>query len=128
MAFMLLLMRVEIDMKLRKLLTSLPLIALTILPAVATAGDRNGRNYRYERDQYQRDRYGYYGDQNRYNSSRTMRGHRPFDNNGDGVVTRREWPGNGNSFRRLDRDHDGVLSERDRRLQRRDSRYYDWRR
>ena len=118
-------------MKLRKLLTSLPLLALTILPTMASAGDWNGRNYRNERDRYERDRYdrnrdGYYGDQYRYNSPGTYR--RPMAGNRDGVVTRREWRGNNNSFRRLDRNHDGVLSEADRRQQQRDNRYYDWRR
>ena len=47
---------------------------------------------------------------------RTTRGHQPHDLNGDGVVTRKEWPGNDESFAELDRDGNGVLNDRDRPL------------
>jgi hypothetical protein len=45
---------------------------------------------------------------------RTTEGHRPQDLNGDGVISRKEWPGDDQSFRELDRDGDGMLSSRDR--------------
>ena len=48
--------------------------------------------------------------------ARRTEGHRPQDQNGDGLITRNEWPGNDESFRRLDRDRDGVLTDRDRKL------------
>jgi hypothetical protein len=45
---------------------------------------------------------------------RATEGHRPQDLNGDGVITRNEWPGNDVSFRELDRDGDGALTRKDR--------------
>jgi hypothetical protein len=48
--------------------------------------------------------------------ARRTEGHRPHDMNGDGRITRNEWPGNDVSFRRLDRNGDGVISEYDRSL------------
>jgi hypothetical protein len=45
---------------------------------------------------------------------RSTEGHRPQDLNGDGVISRNEWPGNDVSFRELDTDRDGVLTKRDR--------------
>jgi hypothetical protein len=48
---------------------------------------------------------------------RETQGHQPHDRNGDGVVSRDEWPGTAESFRRLDRDKDGLLTGRDRRLE-----------
>jgi EF hand len=45
---------------------------------------------------------------------RSTEGHRPQDLNGDGVITRNEWPGNDVSFRELDSDGDGALTKRDR--------------
>lgn len=116
-------------MKMRKLLACLPLLAFLTLPAMAD-NDHGRKRYKDRgrdavewRNRTERDRYGHYADA--YSWPRETRGHRPHDNNGDGVVSRREWPGNSQSFRNLDRNRDGVLSERDRRLQRRDNRYYD---
>jgi len=40
---------------------------------------------------------------------------RAYDRNGDGVITRDEFPGDAAAFDRLDRNHDGVLTEADRR-------------
>jgi hypothetical protein len=51
-------------------------------------------------------------------------GHFPHDANGDVIVSRSEWPGNDDTFRRLDRNGDGVLSEADRKL-RADKRYHE---
>src|SRR5688572_24440168 len=48
--------------------------------------------------------------------ARRTEGHRPHDMNGDGKITRNEWPGNDESFHRLDRDRDGVISQYDRSL------------
>ena len=48
------------------------------------------------------------------NWKRATEGHRPQDLNGDGVITRNEWPGNDVSFRELDRDGDGALTNKDR--------------
>src|SRR5215207_1278766 len=45
---------------------------------------------------------------------RATEGHRPQDLNGDGVITRNEWPGNDVSFQELDRDKDGALTSKDR--------------
>jgi hypothetical protein len=45
---------------------------------------------------------------------RSTEGHRPQDLNGDGVITRNEWPGNDESFRQVDTDGDGVLTKKDR--------------
>lgn len=38
---------------------------------------------------------------------------RGYDRNGDGVISRNEFPGNDNAFNRLDRNGDGVLSQAD---------------
>lgn len=129
---MLLPLTVENDMKLRKLLTCLPLLALMAVPPAADAKNGNGKKNKHKakdavewRSRTERERYGNYADP--YSWPRETRGHRPHDNNGDGVVTRNEWPGNRNSFRQLDRNGDGVLSEADRSLQRRDSRYHRYR-
>ena len=51
-----------------------------------------------------------------YGMPRRTEGHRPHDLNGDGRVTRNEWPGNDASFKKLDRDGDGVISRYDREL------------
>lgn len=116
----------------RKMLACLPLLAFLAVPTMAEE-DRDSKRYKNRerdaverRDRTERDRY---GDNDSLDSlPRETRGHQPHDSNGDGVVSRREWPGNSQSFRNLDRNGDGVLSERDRRLQRRDSRYYKWQR
>ena len=121
-------------MKLRKLLTCLPLLAMMAMPVAADAKDNHGKKHKNKakdavewRSRTERERYGYRADP--YAWPRETRGHRPHDNNGDGVVTRNEWPGNLNSFRQLDRNRDGVLSDADRSLQRRHSRVHDnyWR-
>ena len=82
--------------------------------------DRNSRLY--DRDRYYRDR-DYVG----YGSSDRIR-HRGMDRNHDGVITRREWRGNDNSFDRHDRNGDGRLSGREvrpgSRGRGRNSRYY----
>jgi hypothetical protein len=48
--------------------------------------------------------------------ARRTEGHRPHDLDGDGLITRKEWPGNDDSFRRLDRNGDGIISEYDRAM------------
>ena len=116
-------------MKLRKLLTCLPLLGMMAFPAAADDDDDRRKKHRRAgkdavewRDRSERQRYGYRADP--YSWPRETRRHRPHDNNGDGVVSRNEWPGNLNSFRSLDRNGDGVLSEADRRWQRNDSRVH----
>lgn len=47
---------------------------------------------------------------------RDTRGHVPHDANGDGVVSRHEWPGNDQSWRNQDRNGDGVIDDLDRRM------------
>jgi len=47
---------------------------------------------------------------------RSTQGHRGQDLNGDGVISRDEWPGNDQSFRQEDRNGDGVISDADRKL------------
>jgi hypothetical protein len=69
-----------------------------------TDRERNRReDYRYE-------------DEDLAGWARRTEGHRPHDRNGDGLITRNEWPGNDVSFRRLDRNGDGVISKYDRSL------------
>ena len=118
-------------MRFRKLLTCLPLLALLAVPP-ADAKNGNGKKHKYKakdavewRNRTDRERYGYRSDP--YAWPRATRGHRPHDNNGDGIVTRNEWPGNDNSYRQLDRNRDGILSDADRRWQRNGSRVYNWR-
>ncbi len=53
---------------------------------------------------------------------RQTEGHRPHDMNGDGVISRQEWPGNDQSFKQLDRDNNGVLDDRDREAVRKSKR------
>jgi hypothetical protein len=48
---------------------------------------------------------------------RRTQGHKPHDANGDGVIDRKEWPGDDKSFEKLDRDRDGKISENDRSLE-----------
>jgi hypothetical protein len=119
----------EEAMSLRKLLTCAPLAALLVLPPIADAKERNGKKHKTKakdavewRSRTERDRYKHEADP--YPWPRETRGHRPHDNSGDGVVTRDEWPGNDNSFRKLDRNGDGKLSDEDRKLQRKDSRFH----
>ena len=65
----------------------------------------------HDRDSYdRRGESGRYG----YESHRGNNRHNGMDRNRDGVVTRREWRGNDNSFYRLDRNDDGVISGSDR--------------
>ena len=116
-------------MRLRKLLTCLPLLAMMAVLPAADAKDGNGKKDKNKakdavewRSRTERERYGYRADP--YPWPRETRGHRPHDNNGDGVVSRQEWPGNAKSFRQLDRNGDGVLSDADRRLQPKDSRVH----
>lgn len=47
---------------------------------------------------------------------RETRGHIPHDTNGDGVVSRHEWPGNDQSWRNQDRNGDGVINDIDRQI------------
>ena len=70
----------------------------------ADTGDMKRRTERNQVDDYD------------YGIPRRTEGHRPHDRNGDGLVTRNEWPGNDASFRQLDRDGDGVISRYDRGL------------
>ena len=49
---------------------------------------------------------------------RRTEGHRPQDLNGDGRITRKEWPGNDTSFKELDRNGDGVITDYDRNYNR----------
>lgn len=89
--------------------------------------DRYVRNRDWDRDRdwerYGRDRY-YDGD----GWARRTEGHRPHDLNGDGLITRNEWPGNNNSFRQLDRNGDGVISRYDRALRSNSDNIHRWRR
>jgi hypothetical protein len=55
---------------------------------------------------------------NEYPAARRTEGHRPQDLNGDGRITRNEWPGNDASFRRLDRNADGAITDYDRNYSR----------
>jgi hypothetical protein len=64
-----------------------------------TYGNRDYRYYDYDRDRSYRT-----GEHIKY---------RGMDRNSDGVITRGEWRGNGNSFRRHDYNNDGVLSGRE---------------
>ena len=59
--------------------------------------------------------------------ARRTEGHRPQDQNGDGLITRNEWPGNDVSFRRLDRNGDGVLTNDDRKLHPKNGSTHDYR-
>lgn len=43
-------------------------------------------------------------------------GHKPVDKDGDGVISRDEWPGDDESFKSLDVDKNGILDDRDRKL------------
>jgi hypothetical protein len=123
-------------MMLRKLITTLPLAAaLLVLPAEA----ENGNKRRTEKEKHsqgksnhkvsERDNWGdrdavqyrsrtererFYNYNNQYGWPRATQGHVPNDLNGDGIITRREWPGNTVSFRRLDRNGDGVITSADR--------------
>lgn len=45
---------------------------------------------------------------------RGTEGHQPHDLNGDGQITRNEWPGNDTSYRQMDTNGDGVLTKKDR--------------
>jgi hypothetical protein len=54
----------------------------------------------------------------------TRSGHQPKDQNGDGVVSRDEWPGDDKAFGALDRNGDGVLSSADRELKPKDGRVH----
>ena len=108
-------------MSIRKLLVSTVLAAGLVVPGSAIAKDKESKKDKNKakdavewRSRTERERYGYQPDP--YAWPRETKGHRPHDNNGDGIVTRNEWPGDANAFRQLDRNGDGVLSEADRKL------------
>lgn len=113
-----------------KLLTMLPLAAALTLTA---ADGKNGKKHHNEKEKHAsvRDKWGdsdavqyrsrsererFYEYQNRYGWPRATQGHVPHDLNGDGLITRREWPGNSVSFRRMDRNGDGIITDADRQL------------
>lgn len=48
---------------------------------------------------------------------RETQGHRPHDLNGDGKISRKEWPGDDGSFREMDRNGDGFITDADRQLE-----------
>lgn len=81
----------------------------------------NDRDYRYDDDRYDNNPF----NNNRYRNDARMQGHRPHDYNGDGVITRNEWPGSSQSFRQLDRDRDGVISQYDRSMNRGSDRRFN---
>jgi hypothetical protein len=101
------------------------------VPADAKDGDNGNTKHKTKQEMKRKTD----GESNRTTRSRTMtnhewereddlagwarrtEGHRPHDRNGDGRITRNEWPGNDQSFRRLDRDGDGIISQYDRSLQ-----------
>ena len=88
-------------------------------------GNKHGWKKNTDREMQRRTDRGRVNDDYDYGMPRRTEGHRPHDLNGDGRVTRNEWPGNDTSFRQLDRDGDGVISHYDRELQsdRRNSTY-----
>jgi hypothetical protein len=101
-----------------KLFISCVLVGFLATPAALEAKDNPGKNVRTKvkrtesrasDDHWPRE---------------TRSGHQPKDQNGDGVVTRNEWPGNDDAFRELDRNGDGVLSSADRELRPRDGRVH----
>ena len=114
-------------MKLRSVLILMPLMVVLCAPA-ADAKDRSDKWAR--KSEKEQEKLGKRNEKERAKQRkhseqdwrRSTEGHRPQDINGDGVISRREWPGNDVSFRELDRDHDGVLTDRDRRLGRESSR------
>ena len=110
----------------KKFLAVIPMLALLAAPVDLEAKNKHGKEHKWNGRNSSEWRGS--SDQWRYRNSPmrrgTMQGHYPHDANGDGVVSRREWPGNGNAFRQLDRNRDGVLSGADRRL-RGNQRYYD---
>jgi hypothetical protein len=107
---------------LRKFIGSCALALLIASPEVAVAGDRQEKSAKSKGKHTERS-----ADRHREADlwpRETGPGHQPHDQNGDGVVSRNEWPGNDDSFRELDRNKDGVLSEADRRLRPKDGRVY----
>jgi hypothetical protein len=100
----------------RKLLALLPMALLLGAPVTLDAKDKQGKKNNEE--------WRYRTEPVRGEWRHGGTGHFPHDANGDGIVTRREWPGNDQSFRKLDRNGDGVLSERDRKL-RGDKRFHE---
>src|SRR5215207_8375037 len=111
-------------MKLTRLLRLLPLAAVLCVPISLHAKDNDGsENWARKSEQE-------WAKQRRKTEKswrRSTEGHRPQDRNGDGVISRREWPGNDQSFRQLDRDRDGSLTNRDRQVTRKAPVYRDGR-
>jgi hypothetical protein len=114
-------------MKLRSVLILMPLMVALCAP-VADAKDRSdkwARKSEKEQEKLRKRNEKERAKQRKHSEQewrRSTEGHRPQDMNGDGVISRNEWPGNDVSFRELDLDHDGVLTDRDRRLSREGSR------
>jgi hypothetical protein len=102
---------------LRKLFACCTIALLLSAPGALQAKEaqeKNGRSKEKHAAQSER--------QNESWPRETTRGHRPHDDNGDGVVTRNEWPGDDDSFKRLDRNGDGSLSRADRQVKPRTER------
>lgn len=91
-------------MLLRKALSSCAIAVLMMAPGVVEAKDAHGKNAKAKAKPS--------GEWPR----QTTRGHKPTADNGDGVVSRKEWPGKDSSFRKLDTNHDGVVSPADRQV------------
>jgi hypothetical protein len=100
-----------------------PALALALAAPAAAKDDRNRREK--QRNQVMRDaaRAGddWYGARGgRRDLGNRFRG---IDRNGDGVITRKEWPGNDKSFNQHDLNRDGILAGREVRAGgRRDTR------
>ena len=107
-----------------------PALALALAAPAAAKDNKNKRDKEWNKARresaarvYEDDRYG-----DRYGSSRVDNNRfRGIDRNGDGVITRKEWPGNDKSFNQHDLNRDGVLAGREvragsRRDDRRDAR------
>lgn len=93
-----------------------PALALALAAPAAAKNDKNKREKEWNKARreaasrvHEDDWYG-----GRYRGSRAENSRfRGFDRNGDGVITRKEWPGNDKSFNQHDLNRDGVLAGRE---------------
>jgi hypothetical protein len=100
-----------------KLTTVLLLAAISLAPVEAKdkGKDKSKHNPKHKNEQAAWPNSGKHKDSDAKDEfKRQTEGHRPQDLNGDGVISRHEWPGNDVSFAALDRDGNGVLDKRDR--------------
>lgn len=91
-----------------------PALALALAAPAAAKDNKNKREKEWNKARRESAARVYEDDWYRDRGSRAENNRfRGIDRNGDGVITRKEWPGNDKSFNQHDLNRDGVLAGRE---------------